>query len=112
MTNSNPRGTDGQTTASRPRRIAGSDLHAAILGRYSNDMVVHRQAHRVTDTDSDELILVEARQDWWVARRIGERVVVWAYPDRDHAEVGFDELLRDTQGRGEWVKSRRARRSA
>jgi hypothetical protein len=112
MTRFNPRGADVQTTASRPNRIAGSDLHAAILGRYSDDMVVHQQAHRVTDTDSDELILVEARQDWWVARRIGERVVVWAYPDRDHAEGGFDELLRETLGHGEWVKSRRARRSA
>lgn len=75
-------------------------------------MVVHQRAHGVTDTDSDELILVEVRQDWWVARRLDERVVVWAYPDRDHAEVGFDEQPRDTQGRGEWVKSRPTRRSA
>jgi hypothetical protein len=112
MTNSTPRGADGQTSASRPRRIAGADLHAAILGRYRDDMVVHRQAHRVTETDSDELILVQAREDWWVARRIGDRVVVWAHPDRYHAEIGFDELAGDTRERGEWIKSRRARRAS
>jgi hypothetical protein len=107
-TDSIPRGANGQTTALRRRRIAGADLHAAILGRYSDEMVVHRQAHRITDTDSDELILVEARQSWWVARRICDRVVVWAYPDRYRAEVGFDDLLRDTKCRGEWIESRRA----
>jgi hypothetical protein len=99
------------TTRARPPRVEGADLYAAILGRYRDDMVVRRQAHRVSETDSDELILVEAQQEWWVARRLSEHVVVWAYPDHDRADAGFDELLTETGGRGAWIESRRVKSS-
>jgi hypothetical protein len=82
--------------------ITGSDIHAAILGRYSTDMVIHRQAWRITDDDSDELILLQVRREWWVGRRISDRTTVWACQSGRHAASTFEELLADGRDRGNW----------
>ncbi len=101
-----PRGANGRSTTSRPARIGGADVRAAILGHYAPGLIVQRQAHRITDIDSDELIMMQARGDWWVARRISDAVVVWACGDIDAAHSEFDDLLRVADGRGPWIESR------
>jgi hypothetical protein len=94
-----------RTPSRHHHRIAASDLRAAIFGDYNEAMIVHRQAHRITGDDSDELVLIEAHQEWWVTRRISDRVVVWAYGGELQAESGFDDELQEPSPRGKWIES-------
>jgi hypothetical protein len=91
-------------TGSSARRppIAGSDIRVALLGRYSPDMTVTRQAWRIIESDTDELIVLQARGEWWVGRRRGETITVWACQSELHADETYDTLLADTAGRGQW----------
>jgi hypothetical protein len=89
----------------RHRRIEASDLRAAIFGDYDDAMTVHRQAHRTTSDDSDELVLVEAHDEWWVTRRVSDSVVVWAYGGEFQADLGFDGQLQEVSPRGVWIES-------
>ncbi|WP_375502296.1 hypothetical protein [uncultured Jatrophihabitans sp.] len=72
---------------------ATKQIRAAMLGAPDNGMQIHRQAWRVSDGDSDELVLLTMRDgSWWVARRLSDRLSVWAYAGEDEAWDGFDRL--------------------
>ena len=71
-------------------------------------MTIHRQARRITDDDSDELVLIEAYGEWWIARRISDRVVVLAYGDDLRADLGFDDQLEELSPRGAWTEAQPA----
>jgi hypothetical protein len=69
-------------------------IRAAMLGRPVTGLHIHRQAWRVSDGDSDELVLLTLRDgSWWVARRLSDRLSVWAYAGEDEAWDGYDRLL-------------------
>jgi hypothetical protein len=71
-------------------------IRAALLGATVPGLRIHRQAWRVRDTDTDELVLVTvADGSWWVARRMSDRLSVWAYAGEDEAWDGFDRLRAD-----------------
>ncbi|MBE7186980.1 hypothetical protein [Jatrophihabitans endophyticus] len=78
--------------------VTGSQIRAAMLGSPVDGLEVVRQACRVTSTDSDELVLLCVRgSSWWVARRLGEQLAVWAFAGDDEAWDGFDRL-KDGEG--------------
>ncbi len=70
-----------------------SQLRAAMLGRPVEGVEVIRQAWRVRGDDSDELVLISARGRWWVARRAGEQITLWAYVGDSEAETAFERLI-------------------
>ena len=97
-----------QSTASATRcaPIVGADVRAALLGRYRPEMKVVRQAFRVTDTDTDEMIVVQARHEWWIGRRIDETITVWGCQSQLQAEEIYDALIGDVVDRGQWHQAR------
>jgi hypothetical protein len=66
-----------------------------MLGRPVEGVEVVRQAWRVRGEDSDELVLINARGSWWVARRAAEQLTLWAYVGDSEAEVAFERLIDD-----------------
>ena len=90
------------TGARRRTPIVGADIRAALLGRYRPELTLTRRALRVNGTDIDELIVVQARHEWWVGRRLADTITVWACQSELHAEATFDELLADPDDRGQW----------
>jgi len=46
--------------------------------------------------------VLQARGEWWVGRRRGETITVWACQSELHADETYDTLLADTAGRGQW----------
>jgi hypothetical protein len=83
---------DGMTGA-RTRRISASDVRAAMFGTPVEGVMVVRQAWRTTEDDSDELALISAQESWWIARRISDRLTIWACAGDVEAEATFDTLL-------------------
>lgn len=83
------------SASTRPRAVTPSQLRAAMLGRPIEGVRVVRQAWRVHDDDSDELVLIDARGKWWVARRSSDRITLWAYVGDAEAEVAFERLVHD-----------------
>ena len=74
--------------------VTGAQIRTAMLGTAVEGLQVVRQARRVTETDSDELVLLCVRgASWWVARRLSEQLAVWAYGGDDEAWAGFDRLM-------------------
>lgn len=74
--------------------VTGAQIRAAMLGTSVDGLRVVRQARRVTDTDTDELVLLCVRErSWWVARRLSDQLAVWAYAGDDEAWDGFDRLV-------------------
>lgn len=85
-------------------QVDAAQIRAAMLGTTVAGLEVVRQARRVTSSDSDELVLLCVRgRSWWVARRLSERLAVWAYAGDDEAWDGFDRLM---AGDG-WVEATR-----
>ena len=80
-------------TTLRYAPITATDVRAAMFGAEVDGVQIVRQAWRTSDDDSDELTLIDARGDWWVARRISCRVTVWAFAGDMEAEDGFDQLV-------------------
>ena len=70
-----------------------SQLRAAMLGRPVDGVEVVRQAWRVRGDDSDELVLINARGQWWVARRAADQITLWAYVGDTEAEAAFERLV-------------------
>jgi hypothetical protein len=81
--------------STRPRAVTPSELRAAMLGRPVEGVRVVRQAWRVRDDDSDELVLLDARGSWWIARRTADRITLWAYVGDAEAEEAFERLVHD-----------------
>jgi len=77
----------------RPRAVTPSQLRWAMLGRPVDGVEVVRQAWRVRGEDSDELVLINARGKWWVARRAAEQLTLWAYVGDTEAEDAFERLI-------------------
>jgi hypothetical protein len=77
------------------RAVTPSQLRAAMLGRQVPGVEVVRQAWRVTDDDSHELVLFNARGKYWVARRVSDRITLWAFTDDLQAEDAFERLVHD-----------------
>ena len=74
--------------------MISKQVRAAMLGATVPGLRIHRQAWRVSDGDSDELVLVTVSDgSWWVARRLSDRLSVWAYATEEQAWDGFDRLL-------------------
>ena len=72
---------------------ATKQIRAAMLGVPVAGLRIHRQAWRVSEGDSDELVLLTLPDgSWWSARRLSDRLSVWAYADEDDAWDGFDRL--------------------
>ena len=80
-------------TTVRHSPITSAEVRAAMFGMPVPGVRVVRQAWRTTADDSDELVLIEARDGWWVARRISDQLTVWAYAGDMEAEEGFDQLV-------------------
>lgn len=73
--------------------VMTKQIRAAMLGQSVPGLQIHRQAWRVRDTDTDELVLITVPDgSWWVARRLSDQLSVWAYPGEDAAWDGFDRL--------------------
>jgi hypothetical protein len=85
------------TASTRTKAVTPSQLRAAMLGRPVRGVDVIRQAWRVTEDDSDELVLINARGRWWVARRTSDRITLWAYVGDSEAEAAFERLIQDDQ---------------
>jgi hypothetical protein len=83
------------SASTRTRAVTPDQLRAAMFGRPVRGVEVVRQAWRVSDDDSDELALINARGRWWVARRTSDRITLWAYVGDSEAEVAFDRLVAD-----------------
>jgi hypothetical protein len=93
-------------TRTRSAPITGKQVRAAMLGRPVDGVRVVRQAHRLSDADSDELSLVDARGTWWVARRVSGELTTWLYAGDLEAEAGFDQMLALDARRGRpWSES-------
>ncbi len=90
----------------RRRPITGKQVRAAMLGRPVDGVRVVRQAHRLSETDSDEVSLVDARGTWWMARRVSGELTTWLYAGDLEAEAGFDQLLAvDGRSGRPWTES-------
>ncbi len=90
-------------TGARTRRISAADVRAAMFGTPVEGITVVRQAWRTTEDDSDELALISARGSWWIARRISDRLTIWAFAGDLEAEATFDTLLAAARsGEPEW----------
>jgi hypothetical protein len=85
------------SASSHHRAVTPSQLRAAMLGRPVRGVEVVRQAWRVTDDDSDELVLIDARGRWWVAQRASDRITLWAYVGDSEAEAAFDRVVEQGQ---------------
>lgn len=83
------------SASTRARAVTPSQLRGAMLGRPVPGVEVVRQAWRVHDDDSDELVLLNARGQWWVARRASEQITLWAFVGDIEAEAAFERLLDD-----------------
>lgn len=83
------------SASTRTRAVTPSQLRAVMLGRPVEGVRVVRQAWRVRDDDSDELVLLDARGSWWVARRTADRITLWAYVGDAEAEAAFERLVED-----------------
>ena len=69
-------------------------IRRAMLGVVAPDVRIERQAWRVTDDDSDELVMVCLDSgSWWVAQRASDRLTVWAHTDDEQASIAFDAVL-------------------
>jgi hypothetical protein len=90
------------TASMRPRPITPSQLRKAMLGRPVAGVEVVRQAWRVTEDDSDELVLINARGQWWVARRASDQITLWAYVGDNEAEAAFERLVQDGHDEQSW----------
>lgn len=90
------------TASSRARAVTPSQLRAAMLGRPVDGVEVVRQAWRVTDDDSDELVLINARGRWWVSRRASDQITLWAFVGDTEAEAAFERLVHDGTPDLEW----------
>lgn len=66
-----------------------------MLGRPIEGVEVVRQAWRVRGDDSDEIVLINARGKWWVARRAAELITLWAFVGDTEAELAFERLTHD-----------------
>jgi hypothetical protein len=74
--------------------VTTKQIRAAMLGTPAPGLRIHRQPWRVSDGDSDELVLLTLRDgSWWVARRVSDRLSVWAWAGEDEAWDGYDRLL-------------------
>ena len=98
--------TQSSTTRARRAPIVGADVRAALLGRYRPEMQVVRQAFRITDTDTDEIVVLLARHEWWIGRRVGETITVWACQSQLQAEEIYDALISEDLDRGQWQQAR------
>ena len=78
-------------------------IRSAMFGSATDGIRVERQAWRTTDTDSDELALLCVRGSWWVARRISDRLSVWAYAGDDEADTGFERRM--AEAGGSWTEA-------
>lgn len=88
--------------------ITSAQVRAAMLGSPLDGVRVVRQAWRVTDDDSDELALLNARGSWWVARRLSAQVTIWFHTDEIEAEDGFEQLLNGVRaGERPWTEAAR-----
>jgi hypothetical protein len=85
------------TASTRARAVTPSQLRAAMLGRPVRGVEVVRQAWRVTEDDSDELVLINARGRWWVARRTSDQITLWAYVGDSEADAAFERLTADAE---------------
>lgn len=83
------------SASTHPRAVTPSELRAAMLGRQIPGVEVVRQAWRVTDDDSHELVLFNARGKHWIARRVSDRITLWACLDDVQAEEAFERLVHD-----------------
>jgi hypothetical protein len=83
------------TASPRRRAVTPSQLRGVMLGRAIEGVEVVRQAYRIFTDDSDELVLVNARGQWWVARRASDRITLWAFVGDSEAEDAFERLLHD-----------------
>lgn len=85
------------SASTHTRAVTPSQLRAAMLGRPVEGVRVVRQAWRIRDDDSDELVLLDARGSWWIARRNADRITLWAFVGDAEAEMAFERLV-DDQG--------------
>lgn len=83
------------SASTHARAVTPEELRAAMLGRQIPGVQVVRQAWRVTDDDSHELVLFDARGRFWVARRVSDKITLWAFVDDVEAEDAFERLVHE-----------------
>lgn len=91
------------TQIGRAHEFTARDVRALMCGQGDPDVVVLRQAFRIRPDDSDELLVVRRGGDFWVSRRMSDRIEIWACIDDVDADEHLDRLAPAADG---WVEAR------
>jgi hypothetical protein len=88
---------------SRAQRFTAREVRAFMFGTSDDAVTVTRQARRLWPQDSDEILVARRHHDHWIARRLSDKITVWACMDGFSAEEQFERLADSRDG---WVEAR------